>query len=424
MPKTRIGIQGDIGSANERAAKYFAQKNGWKNFEIKYLISTENVLKALNNNEIHFGTFAYESSREGLVEETQKAIKKYSFQKIDEQTFQLDHALLQNKKIYESKPITIYSHPQALKEHKSFLTKRFQNLKLIKEIDTALAAKKLKNNEYPQNSLVIAPISCAEIYNLKIYLPDLPTNKGYLTKIYLVKKSHMHANILQNYQKAQQIAKDTINFLKEYLCEGISEKEIKKIAEEYMIKKGSTSFWYHNVGAFILVGERTTISLSGKNYKPTDTKIQKNDLVTIDLSPTIKDFWADFARSFIIENGKVTETEKSNQQELVEGIKTEEKLHQEFQKSINPNTTFHEIFKTINNLIENLGYKNLDFKKNLGHSIEKHRDNRIYIEENNHKKLQETNFFTFEPHIKKKNGKYGFKMENIYYFEKEKLHIL
>lgn len=54
---------------------------------------------------------------------------------------------------------------------------------------------------------------------------------------------------------------------------------------------------------------------------------------------------------------------------------------------------------------------------NLGHSIEKEKTERIYIEKNNSKKLSSVNFFTFEPHIGQIGGKWGFKHENIYYFD-------
>jgi hypothetical protein len=43
-------------------------------------------------------------------------------------------------------------------------------------------------HKYPENSIIIAPIECAILYGLNIYLDDLPTNKGYITTIFLVKK--------------------------------------------------------------------------------------------------------------------------------------------------------------------------------------------------------------------------------------------
>jgi prephenate dehydratase len=189
MSKIIIGIQGGVGSTNERACKFFACKHGWNDFEVKYLISTENVLRALKNNDVHYGTFAWKSSNGGYVLETQEAVKKYAYKKIDEEMFQLDHAIFQNSKIEKRKRVYIYSHPQALREHRSFLEKEFPNVEYKKEVDTAVAAKKLENNDYPLNSVVIAPASCASIYNLDIYLSDLPTNQGYFTTIYLVQNN-------------------------------------------------------------------------------------------------------------------------------------------------------------------------------------------------------------------------------------------
>jgi len=185
--KLIIGIQGDRGSTNERAAKLFAEKHGWPDYEIKYLISTENVLRALHNGEINYGTFAFES-RAGLVEETKAAVKKYPYEKTDEEKLQLDHALLSSSKIHKNKTVEIHSHPQAIIEHGEFLKKEFPELKLIKEDDTGGAAKDLSKGKYPENSLVIASIACAEMYGLGVYMKDLPTNAGYWVKIYLVKK--------------------------------------------------------------------------------------------------------------------------------------------------------------------------------------------------------------------------------------------
>ncbi|MCT4592293.1 MAG: hypothetical protein N4A36_02835 [Candidatus Gracilibacteria bacterium] len=183
---TKIGVQGDKGSTNERASFIFIEKHRIKNPEIIYLISTENVLKALKNGDIDYGTFAYRSTK-GLIKETKEAIKRYEYKKIDEIKLDLDHALLSRKKINLNKTVNIYSYPQALGEHESFLRKHFKDVNLISELDTALSALKLRDNKYPENSMVIAPISCAKLYNLDVYMEDLPTNQGYITTLYLVK---------------------------------------------------------------------------------------------------------------------------------------------------------------------------------------------------------------------------------------------
>lgn len=189
MKKIRIGIQGGEGSTNERACRFFAQKYGWEDFTIDYLVTTENVLRALDEGAVDYGTFAWKSSRAGLVAETQEAIKKYAYTKIDEHAFQLDHALLSRGSVDIQKTITVFSHPQALAEHKNFLEKTFPLLVLKEAIDTGLAAKNLRDKKYPANSLVIAPIGCAELYSLAVFQKDLPGNIGYETTIYLARKA-------------------------------------------------------------------------------------------------------------------------------------------------------------------------------------------------------------------------------------------
>ena len=47
-------------------------------------------------------------------------------------------------------------------------------------------------------------------------------------------------------------------------------------------------------------------------------------------------------------------------------------------------------------------------------------DERRYIEANNHALLGDFDMFTFEPHICRADENWGFKMENIYYFENDK----
>lgn len=187
MIHIRIGIQGGKGSMNEEAVRAFAEKRGWKDVYIHYLITTERVLCALEDGKIDYGVFAWKSSRAGIVKESALAIEKFSFIKEDEVTLQINHALLSFGKIDEAKKINIYSHPQALKEHGSFLLSRFPSAKLIEEKDTALSAEKLSKGEYPENSLVIAPVGCAVEYGLSIYESNLPTNEGYETSFFLVR---------------------------------------------------------------------------------------------------------------------------------------------------------------------------------------------------------------------------------------------
>lgn len=228
---------------------------------------------------------------------------------------------------------------------------------------------------------------------------------------------------IDEYKTVQSMAKKTMDFLQLFIKEGVTEREIKEEAEKYLFDLGVDSFWYYDVGAFVLVGERTTLSLSGSQYQPIDRMVQKQDLVTVDLSPQIKNVWGDYARSFVIENGSVVGVENIKNQQFKDGIKAELWLHQAFKKYINEKKTFEEVFDQMNLLIEQIGFKNLDFNKNLGHSIVKNKKDRIYFEKGNKQKLKEVDLFTFEPHISKNNF-LGFKHENIYFFKNGLLEIL
>jgi methionine aminopeptidase len=230
------------------------------------------------------------------------------------------------------------------------------------------------------------------------------------------------------YQHVQDIAKETINYLRGIIKEGITEKEIVEKAENYLYNKNVESFWYYNIGAFVFVGTRTVISMSGREYQPSDVKIQTEDIVTIDLSPAINSYWGDYARSFIISKGQVVGAEikdlDSKCLEFIEGMKIEELLHKKFLKFTKEEHSFEEIYTEMNLLIQSHGYENLDFIGNLGHTIEKYLDKRKYFEIGNKTKLSEVDLFTFEPHIRRINGKYGFKRENIYYFQNNTLKTL
>lgn len=233
---------------------------------------------------------------------------------------------------------------------------------------------------------------------------------------------------LKCYREVQSIAKKTIEFLNGFIKKGVSEIEISQVADDYMISKGIDSFWYYDVGALVLVGDRTILSISGREYKPTDKLVNTNDLVTVDLSPQVNGYWGDYARLFVISEGKVTNLDdylsKGDVIEQVSGLKTEKELHNQLLKIARPDMTFNELYEIMNNKIIDFGFSNLDFKGNLGHSIEKRIEDRKYIEKGNNLKLSEVFLFTFEPHIQKIDGLYGYKMENIYYFKENTLQEL
>ena len=197
--------------------------------------------------------------------------------------------------------------------------------------------------------------------------------------------------------------------------------EVRKLCEQKMLELGADSFWYWDIGAFVFAGDETTVSVSGKQYVTSDRTINGNDIVTIDLSPQNGNIWGDFARTIILENGVVTDKDKIVNAEWKNGLLMEDKLHNELIEFVGMKTTFEELYYHINELILKEGFINLDFMGNLGHSIVKNKNDRVYTEKGNTQMISDIKYFTFEPHISIPGSKYGYKKENIYYFENGKL---
>lgn len=220
----------------------------------------------------------------------------------------------------------------------------------------------------------------------------------------------------------QNLNRDTIAYISSIIETGMNLNQIRALCEKYLLAHGADSFWYWDVGAFVFCGKETAVSISGREYKTSDIKIEENDIITIDLSPQNNNIWGDYARTIIIENGNVvTEVEKIQNDEWRNGLIMEKHIHKAMQEYVTVDTTFEELYYHINKIIAEKGYVNLDFMGNLGHSIVMDKNDRIYIEKGNKAKLSSVKAFTFEPHISVANSLYGYKMENIYSFNNGKL---
>lgn len=115
------------------------------------------------------------------------------------------------------------------------------------------------------------------------------------------------------YAEVQKIAKDTMDYIKMQIHTGMELRDVKRLCEEKMLELGADSFWYWDIGAFVFSGDETAVSVSGREYVTSDRTIAENDIITIDLSPQNNSIWGDYARTVIIENGRVvTDINKGN----------------------------------------------------------------------------------------------------------------
>ena len=103
----------------------------------------------------------------------------------------------------------------------------------------------------------------------------------------------------------QNLNRATIEYVSSIIVPGMTLVELRELCEKYMLSNGTDSFWYWDVGAFVFAGEKTAVSVPGREYKTDDYIIRANDIITIDLSPQNNRTWGDYARTLIIENGDI-----------------------------------------------------------------------------------------------------------------------
>lgn len=176
-----IGIQGVKGSFSEVAANNFAQSQNIEDYQLAYLLSSENVLNAVENNEVNFGIFAMENSQGGVVIESIKALASHRCTIVDMFHIPISQNLIVSPGVALDKITEIHSHRQALRQCRDFLSNHFWGFPLIEEADTAESARRLRDGELPKTAGVIANKACAEIYDLELLQADIHDLKNNLT---------------------------------------------------------------------------------------------------------------------------------------------------------------------------------------------------------------------------------------------------
>lgn len=184
----KIGVMGAKGSFSEQAGEEYIKLEKLATGEIIPLISAENVLTAVENEDVGVGIFPIENSNGGIVIEAVHAMAKHRF--VIERMFEVDvhHNLLVSPGVTTSHVKIITSHDQALKQCRMYLKRAWPDIEVVEYKDTAAAARALNDGELPDTTAVIAPKRCADLYGLEILessIQDLKYN--YTTFVAAVK---------------------------------------------------------------------------------------------------------------------------------------------------------------------------------------------------------------------------------------------
>jgi Xaa-Pro aminopeptidase len=223
--------------------------------------------------------------------------------------------------------------------------------------------------------------------------------------------------LIAAHRKVQDAAKAVLRALAAEIGPDDTEQSIATRAARALGDLGFRETWYYDCPALVLLGSRSCASVSGRHYRPAAEPVGQTNLVTVDLSPSDEGHWGDCARSFPVEEGRVTFTPKDPS--LLAGLSFVRALQASMRAFVTPRTSFHELAMWTAHQIEAQGFVNLDFRGNVGHSIASRREDRLFIEAGNHRLLGEAAFFTFEPHVRARTGAWGFKHEDIFFFNSD-----
>jgi Xaa-Pro aminopeptidase len=233
----------------------------------------------------------------------------------------------------------------------------------------------------------------------------------------------LSAEELVTYRKAQAIARSVLEEIRPAIRPGVTEGQLLQRCRELMDARGATDYWWFGVPAVVLAGARLRDSMEGDEYQPGETPLSDNDMVTIDVAPEIHGHWGDCARSYFLKNGRLVAGADAGPEQL-DGTAAEQVLHAHLLRVARPGMLFSELHAQIAQRMQALGYQNLDFLGNFGHSIGRDVHARAFIDANCKSPLGSVPLFTLEPHIARPGHALAFKYEEIYHFEGEQLQLL
>jgi len=163
-----VGVMGDEGSFSQEAGQLWLKNNRAANGELFCLTTAEKVYDALDLGFIKIGLLPIQNAVGGMVLETVKGLAKYRCKITGLFPFTVNQCLMGHKDHSSEKPVSIHSHPQALRQCKSYLAEHYPGVELVEEEDTALSAKKLSEGKLPKHAYVIASQTCKSLYGLKM----------------------------------------------------------------------------------------------------------------------------------------------------------------------------------------------------------------------------------------------------------------
>lgn len=188
-----VGIQGGRGSFNEQAlTQFLTHKRHLDDCSIRYLYTSENVAKALVNNEIALGQCAISNSIGGEVQETLDILEQYPLKVVGKFEIKIAHALMIRPDQDWQGITTIMCHPQVFAQCQRNLVEKYSHLKQVSGqgdlLDSARVAEALSRRELPNTVAVMGSRMFADLYGLQVIEDNLQDLSNNYTRFILLAK--------------------------------------------------------------------------------------------------------------------------------------------------------------------------------------------------------------------------------------------
>jgi chorismate mutase/prephenate dehydratase len=180
--KVKVAFQGERGAYSESALYTFFGNEA----EVKPCRDLTEVFDSVDKQEVPVGIVPVENSLEGSVNQAYDLFLTHSLKVSGEVIIRISHCLIANPSTSLGAVRTVYSHPQALAQCRSFLERLGSDL--IPTYDTAGSVKMLKEKGL-KDAAAVASEKAAEIYGMKILareIEDTPTN---YTRFFAISKN-------------------------------------------------------------------------------------------------------------------------------------------------------------------------------------------------------------------------------------------
>lgn len=179
----RVAIQGIVGSFHEDAAlKFFNEK-----IEVVECKSFTNVCEIIDTDKVDLAVMAIENSIAGSILKNYQLIRDYHLRIIGEIYLHIQQNMLVNPGTKPEQITDIYSHPVAIEQCAEYLEKYYPNVEKHENIDTAAAAKLVRDKGLT-HAAAIGNLRSAKLYGLEVLETGIETNKKNYTRFLILSK--------------------------------------------------------------------------------------------------------------------------------------------------------------------------------------------------------------------------------------------